>query len=372
MTSICGHCVGEIKRTDKSIVCYGWCDDFFHQKCTKLPDNEYKYIMGNVQVGWFCEKCTNKKANSMRSLMEEMKEALKNQSQMIINLEDAVKENNEQIQKELKHVVENQKCLPTLYSEKVKAKKSDPVVVLKPKTDQNANQTMTEIKKAIDPTELNISGLRYVSKGGVLIECKNEETVNKLKEEAQRKLGEKYDVTIPKKGIPRVKIVGLHEKISETEIEARIKQQNDYINQDNACVKVVYITETKNKRNNYTAFLEVDPTTYQEMLKAGKVNINWDRCWVYDGITVKRCYKCNGFNHKAAECKSEVCCPKCAEQHPVGECKAADNQLKCCNCSKAAEKLKLKLNTNHAVWSQDCSVLKKKLEVARSKIDFLG
>ncbi|KAK9719200.1 Transposase IS4 [Popillia japonica] len=80
-----------------------------------------------------------------------------------------------------------------------------------------------------------------------------------------------------------------------------------------------------------------------------------------------RCFNCCGYNHKAAVCKKETRCPKCAGSHKIGDCKATENNVKCVNCEEAVRKLNLRITINHAAWDSECSVFKRKLEIEKSK-----
>ena len=50
---------------------------------------------------------------------------------------------------------------------------------------------------------------------------------------------------------------------------------------------------------------------------------------------VTQCYKCQGFNHVAKDCKSDQKCVRCAGAHKSTECPDKDKEslkLKCSNC----------------------------------------
>lgn len=375
----CGRCYGDIKRGEKVLPCSGWCEKLYHTKCVDISNDEFSYISSKKYIGWFCECCLEKKSNYMRNLLEEMKEVLQKvstemvqQNGKIENLGTLLKTNNDDLQITLKQKIEKQDPMETSYASKLNIGKQDPVVLIKPKNqDQKSIETKNEIKKSIDPTDLEFSGLRHVSKGGIIIECKNKEAVSKLQDKAKTKLGDDYEISIPKKKSPRVKIVGLSEKLSFEVIEEKIKSQNSYLEMEDALIKVVHIKEGKGRRKFYTVFAEVNAKAYGRMMNEEKVNINWDRCKIYDATEVTRCFSCSGFNHKASQCRSDKACPKCAGPHLLNECKANDNELKCINCTHAVEKLKMTLDTKHAAWSTDCAVFKRKLEIARSKTNFL-
>jgi hypothetical protein len=56
-------------------------------------------------------------------------------------------------------------------------RKNLPVMIVKPKnSDQNSLETGNQFKSLFDPVESKINGLKNVSKGGVVIVCKDKES----------------------------------------------------------------------------------------------------------------------------------------------------------------------------------------------------
>lgn len=158
------------------------------------------------------------------------------------------------------------------------------------------------------------------------------------------------------------------------EIFNKIKSQNQSVVTEKSNLKVVHMSMMKpfkNQRDRYLAYAEVDPQTYKKMLDVGKINVGWDVCRVYDAVSVVRCYKCNGYNHKAKMCTRDVKCPKCAGSHSIKDCKAKETEVICSNCKEAVTKLNLRINIDHAAWDTECPVFKKNLEIEKNKIDFL-
>lgn len=81
---------------------------------------------------------------------------------------------------------------------------------------------------------------------------------------------------------------------------------------------------------------------------------------------MKRCFKCNGFNHKSTECKNKQACLKCGEDHNVKECKS--NEYKCVNCDITNKKFKTNFKIDHKAHSAQCPIYNKKLEIERKQI----
>ncbi|KAK5643855.1 hypothetical protein RI129_007700 [Pyrocoelia pectoralis] len=223
----------------------------------------------------------------------------------------------------------------------------------------------------IYPAKLEITGLKNISNGGIAIECKSKECLEKVVRETESKLGSDYEVKVPKNRAPKLKIVGITEQLTNSQIEQKIRSQNKEIILDQALINVVYVSKEHKNHRNYFCLVEVDGKTYEMALRTEKLNIGWDRCRVYDAVNVRRCYKCSGYGHKSQECRNTLACPRCAEAHELKECKTEQKDVKCINCKWAVENLKINLDIGHEAWSKDCRVFKRKLEAERSKIDFL-
>lgn len=51
--------------------------------------------------------------------------------------------------------------------------------------------------------------------------------------------------------------------------------------------------------------------------------------------SIKQCYKCQEFNHVSTDCKNQVKCLRCAENHHHKECPKEKNDASCANCGGA-------------------------------------
>lgn len=102
----------------------------------------------------------------------------------------------------------------------------------------------------------------------------------------------------------------------------------------------------------------------------GKVYIGWERCPVFEDLDVLRCFNCQAFHHKQQECRNEVVCPKCSENHTESNC---NNQQMCCqNCKNANDKFKKNYNIEHSSNDLNCPSLKYFIEVLKSKTNYLN
>ena len=88
----------------------------------------------------------------------------------------------------------------------------------------------------------------------------------------------------------------------------------------------------------------------------GRIRI---RCESYPPPPITQCYKCQGFNHIAKDCKKEQTCFRCAGAHKSTECPDKDkNSLKpkCSNC-----------NGDHVASSKECPKFKGQIKIQADK-----
>ncbi|KAI4469434.1 zinc finger cchc-type superfamily [Holotrichia oblita] len=228
-----------------------------------------------------------------------------------------------------------------------------PCLLCRPKNVQDSEKAKTDLKnKLLSPVnlEIGIKGIKTVKDGGILIKCTNKTEVDKLKTEAQNKLHKNYVIkTYPKKN-PRVKIVGFEDEYTEESLLRCINKQNSQLNLSLAQITVKLI---KKMKTTFMAILECDPSTFQRFMKQEKVNIGWSICRVFEHIRVLRCFRCGGFNHIAANCKSTVTCISCAStDHTTEDCKCSTR--KCANCLDVKGVIDLDLDVNHSIYDLNC------------------
>jgi hypothetical protein len=74
--------------------------------------------------------------------------------------------------------------------------------------------------------------------------------------------------------------------------------------------------------------------------------------------TVTRCYRCQGFGHTQAHCRSTThTCGHCGDQHETKECQNT-TRARCANCKKAG----------HKPWERNCEALREEKERAKKSL----
>ena len=111
----------------------------------------------------------------------------------------------------------------------------------------------------------------------------------------------------------------------------------------------------KNKKQENHIVIEVGPETRKNML-ARKIKIGWNMCKNEDYVKVNRCFKCNKFNHRAADCKGELTCPHCSGNHHMRECTSTKEHYRCINCATFNKyNGKSPVDEKHSALDKDCS-----------------
>lgn len=238
---------------------------------------------------------------------------------------------------------ENQCDKNNLYAEKVKMSKMENIVIVS-KDKQNSEETLNQVKSKINVGELGVSvdRVKKTQGGKVLIRCTNKEDSNTLERELKNKIGPSYNIQVPKKKLPKIKIVDVEDEIinieKNSEVISMICKQND-MNESDAN-KIEIKKKFKGKSKYGMMIVEVDPKIHRMLLNKERINIGWSKCRVFDCISVLRCYKCCGYHHFAKDCQNETKCRKCAENHLEKDCNS--QVKKCVNCVKLIEEFKLK------------------------------
>lgn len=255
------------------------------------------------------------------------------------------------------------------YSEAVKNKKKESILIVQPIKEQESETTKKLVKEKVDikKMEVGITKLRKGSKGSVILGCESEREMEKLKDTVREKLGEDFKITEPKKIRPKIKVVNVGEEEIQLKDEIlidTIKKQNTIDGRDEEFgIKIV--KRIVKDGSGGSLILEVDEMTHELMLRREKINIGWRKCLVFNHYSVKRCFKCWGYYHIAKNCKRQETCHKCAGNHGAGDCKA--KKMRCVNCMYKSKTYNLKINDEHDALSRKCPTFIRALEEEKKR-----
>lgn len=249
---------------------------------------------------------------------------------------------------------------------KITARKKDNVIILQPKTkDANATEVRNDIKTSIDPLELK-GGIRMgktTKKGGIILECNNAETMGHLSDKIETKLTDKYTIEKPRKIVPRVKILDIHEESNDDNLLNRLIEQNKLSNKESD-FKIVY--KSKPVRSKFHIVIECDKKTQENILQRERIYIGWMSCRAQEDLRVLRCFNCQKYGHLAKHCRNNTICPICSGNHKSENC---DSAIKKCNNCEEAKKRNLQIDSEHTAWDSKCPYYLRIRSMQESKID---
>lgn len=359
--TVCINCESDIKRNDKYVKCIV-CGLKSHLKCTKLKEEEFSIITANPNINYSCRTCGTID-NVVSSMMNNVKMLLKEQ-------ENRFEEQLNLFKDSINGMI-NSKDNSRSYSEAVRKKKNEKIIV-KPTEEQNSKKTKDEITEIIEPEKLaiGVKNIKYVKNGGILINCADKESKNKIKTKMEE-VTEKYNIEEPKIKKPTIIVINVEKKYIDKdlgEIKRCISDQNCLLQGENMQKFKVLRKYVKNKSNVGNIILEVENDIYATLLSEERLNIGWKRCKVFEYVNVVRCFKCARYGHFAEKCKNETTCFNCAGSHMTTECQ--EQYVKCINCFNAKEKLKLNISYDHTAYDRECASYIKIREREFEKINF--
>lgn len=389
--SDCAKC--KVKKKEPFVGCEGTCKNWFHISCAGYSEADYKLLERNRNVFFWCNSCkiscqiVNKNTveaidknidniksqvdNVLKKFDEDFLNNLLNDysKKLMVDIEVLIKKyHNETLELIASKLDESHSSNMPTYSKVLTQTQS--TFVLQPKdTNQSATKTKSDMVHSMNPVESQIAVSKVVGtrKGAVVVHC-NESESKKFKQLANCKLGDKYDVKQLPTLHPRIKIVGMSEKHEADVLMKFIKHQNKDIVDDLSVCDFISIDCLKKNSRIYQAIIQVDINTYSRLMDQGKIFVGYDYCTVYDGIELRRCYKCCNFHHIAKKCHKELpSCPKCAGSHFLKDC--TSNDFKCILCSNfQAAHGNLNVDLGHACWDSKCPIYTEALKRYRHSI----
>lgn len=380
MSSLCYVCERDIEEEEDYSECDG-CNSLFHLRCAKVTKTEANAHRKSKCLKMYCPTCFNAKSEGTPEKLKEILALLYKmdcclQQQKALNLPESIEQKltalNQKITAQNMTSSSNNsrhtaKATHANHANTTKNASVKPAVVIKPKSKQSSTKTLEEISQKINKCDLNVCGTRSARDGAIVLRCQNSAETLKAKQIVGEKLGNDYEITLPKLKSPRVRINNIAPEIPKEQIVDELKKHNEQI--ANFELKLITVIPRKVRSTETNeAVLEVNSDTFNRLIEISILNLPWRECRVTEHLHVKRCYKCCGFFHKSTECKENQKCSRCAGPHKFSDCKS--KSICCVNCKISNEKFKLNLDTKHHAWSKHCPVFLRRLTSVKNKIEY--
>lgn len=400
------------------------CKDQVHLSCSEIDKELFKVITESIYVKYTCHSCANddesdKIKQYMRIVHETMKPIFDDFTNQIKKLQSEIEkmkskfndtsmnvtpnlntpksftklfmsQNNSSNKKRKWSDIVNQESSDNDINQKSKMHKlsndqPESILIMQPSEDLGIDEITDEVKKdmrkivssKLDPVNDPVLAMRFSSKGKLIIKCDNKESVDLIKNKLQSLVGEAFNLSEPKPMKPYLRINDINaiDYVSDDELIKYIVAQNKDIFKSSADIKLIKSNKHSAKRKNntihewYSAIICVDKRTCDNILYKKSLRIGWSSCRVSLYVNIKRCFKCNGYNHTANNCnKADHVCPKCSGNHKISEC--TSTEIKCCNCLNMNAKSGLNMPFHHFAWSEKCPVFQRKSLSVSNKTNY--
>lgn len=243
---------------------------------------------------------------------------------------------------------------PKIGVEKVTPQYKKKTVILYPENPEGngtSERTLSAIKAVLAPQKekIQIKKIVNIRKGGVVIEAGTEKTATLIKEVAQKAHGIKcVDKKLKR---PRVIIYDVDDEMSMDEMKKCLYTQNlqekGHTEEEvNEGIKLCHKTGNKNADTS-NWIVECSPQIRENLIRLGRVYLNYSSCKVKDYLVVVRCFNCQEYGHLSKYCKSKKqICSKCgSEGHGWKDCKKNHKEDICIHCKAAKKDAKHKIGT---------------------------
>ena len=217
------------------------------------------------------------------------------------------------------------------YAEKLKS--SDAVIIIKknetaPAVDRNT------IKDAAVDSRVGVSSVYNNRQGHTVLVCENEAGKTRLAANLREKVKD-HDIVTPAQRTPTIRITSMEENHTTDKVFqlTRDLNINKGIKIDDQNFKVLFVRPHAKNAQLFQAIVRVSNDIRVAIDKAdNKLHVGLTVCPIYDHFHVRRCNKCQGFNHFKDKCESDPICGRCAGPHETEGCNSG--QIKCTNCAK--------------------------------------
>lgn len=267
--------------------------------------------------------------------------------------------------------------------------KIKPTLILSPTDESISTQKIKKQLNAIPSKDLGLLQCTATKAGKIILQCESEEKLKGLKTALTSNDELKESVNIAESKPRRLQIIvfGAPEPPIEPQRITDVSEElQDYLhNMVTPGLERLLNKEPnynlnriqRSKRGTVNLILDLPEADAMLAIRKGKTLVGFNHCTVRRFIVVRRCFKCQRFDHTAQNCQNHQTCPFCSEEHSSDDCtrKNNKNKLVCINCVErltllpSNDKRRDLEKINHCCFDSGCKSYKLKFEEIKAKID---
>lgn len=228
-------------------------------------------------------------------------------------------------------------------------------------SDTMGKREMAElIKRKINPSDVGLpDATMREGRQGIILTTASKESSGKLEKILRaRDDFQNLKVNKPKQNRFNIKVVGVDEELANETLPERIIVQNKLTcNPEDIQVK-----KSWKGRQGITLVLALNKAGLTALKGRKQMNIGWNRCPIFDHISLPRCSRCAQHGHTRFDCQGPIRCTNCGRGgHRQEECQDDPFCRVCEGEGHPGDK-------DHSMMSWQCPVYQDNIEFEKRKI----
>ena len=229
-----------------------------------------------------------------------------------------------------------------------------------------------QVEKIITDNSIHVDSSYKNKKGSTVYVCPTEKDRNCLKEKLSVDLPQ-VKVFQPPEKLPTLSVANLPQEFSKEELHDMILHSQPEIKQlvgDGESISVMNVRKQRNN-DNFQATVRVSNKIRSLISKQrDRIYLGSRSHYVFDHFHVKRCNKCQSFNHYAQECKADHhTCGHCSGRHTSEDCPVKTLPAsRCCNNCKSSPFDSEK--HSHSAFDRNCPSYQSEQSKQKDKIAY--
>ncbi|KAL4702891.1 hypothetical protein ACJJTC_012474 [Scirpophaga incertulas] len=239
---------------------------------------------------------------------------------------------------------------------------------------ETGDQIYEKIGKGINAKEegLKIDRIRKAKDRKVILGCKSQEDIDKIKSKLKEKENElELEIEEVRNKDPLIIIYGLLKIQTDEDIIKAIKRQNRNLlkgmTEEEERMEIRYRRRARNPHTNHV-IIKVSPFIWKRLTEAGEIHVDLQKVRVMDQSPLTQCSRCLGYGHSKRHCTEETeTCSHCGKFHLKQECEGWKKETTptCINCTRHKRE-----KADHSAFSEICPIRRKWDELARQSVAY--